>query len=227
MSSTARYPGGELALFRAAVRWKAYFRAQMAPFIGGDVVEVGAGMGGTTALLARLPHRRWLCLEPDPELAAHIRSHEVRVGVLADLPAGERFDTVLYVDVLEHIADDRAELAAAAARLRPGGRIVVLAPAHQALFSPIDQAFGHHRRYDRAGLLAAAPPGLRLERLRHLDSAGMLLSLANRWLLRQTLPTPAQIAVWDRLVVPVSRVLDPLTGWRLGKSVLAVWRAPP
>lgn len=233
MDDSDRYRGGELEVFAAALRWKAYLRRQMAPFVGGRVLEVGAGLGGTTRLLARLPHASWLCLEPDADLARRIGGADlpatvtVRSGTLAGLDAAARFDAVLYVDVLEHIADDRAELAAAAAHLAPGGRLVVLAPAHQALFSPIDAAFGHYRRYDAASLRAAAPDGLEPMRLRYLDSAGMLLSLANCWLLRQSMPTSGQIAVWDRLVVPISRLLDPLTGYRLGKSVLAVWRRSP
>ena len=58
------------------------------------------------------------------------------------------FDTILYVDVLEHIADDAAELARARRLLTPEGNLVVLAPAHQSLFSPFDAAVGHYRRYD-------------------------------------------------------------------------------
>ena len=65
---------------------------------------------------------------------------------------------------------------------------------------------------------------MRVERLRFLDAAGMLASLANRWLLRSSLPTVGQIALWDQWLVPCSRVLDPLLAYRLGKSVLAVYR---
>jgi len=59
-----------------------------------------------------------------------------------------------------------------------------------------------------------------------LDSAGTLASLANRLALHQSMPTLRQIAVWDRVLVPVSRVLDPLLAYSIGKVVLAVWRKP-
>jgi hypothetical protein len=177
--------------------------------------------------------REWVCLEPDGELAARVAhrvahrllpaSTAVITGTIGDLGPGEAFDAVLYLDVLEHIADDRAELACAAHHLAPGGRLIVLAPAHQSLFSPFDAAIGHFRRYDRASLAALTPPGCRLQRCAMLDSAGLLVSLANRWLLRADLPSRRQIALWDRVLVPVSRVLDRLTFHRLGKTVVAVW----
>ena len=136
----------------------------------------------------------------------------------------DRFDTILYMDVLEHIADDRAELARAADQLRHGGHLIVLAPAHQWLFTPFDEAIGHYRRYTKSTLRAAAPDGLTLARLVYLDSIGMLASLGNRLVLKSSMPSPGQIALWDRLMVPLSRVADPFLGYSLGKSVLAVWK---
>jgi SAM-dependent methyltransferase len=228
------YVGNELDLFAAATRWKSYVRRQVLGYIGRDVLEVGAGNGNTTRALCFGAADRWLCLEPDALLADRLsnaidsgslpRCCRVMIGTLADLFDHERFDTILYIDVLEHIADDRAELASAATRLTAGGHIVVLAPAHQWLFTPFDQAIGHHRRYSRPSLRRAAPPELDLVRLVYLDSVGMLASLGNRLLLKSATPGPRQIAVWDRLMVPASRLVDPLLGHTVGKSVLAVWR---
>ena len=206
------YVGSELDLFETAVRWKSYVYRQVAPHLGREVLEVGAGHGGTTRVLCDGRADRWLCLEPDAALAdrlmAAIRDGNLpdncrmQIGTLADVDDRERFDTILYMDVLEHIADDRTELAMAADRLRPGGHLVVLAPAHQWLFTPFDVAIGHYRRYTRPTLRAAAPAGLPLVRLVYLDSAGMLASLGNRLLLKSAMPTPGQIAVWDRFLVP-------------------------
>lgn len=233
------YVGGELELFAAARNWKRRLARELAPHLAGDVLEVGAGLGGTTAnLLPAARVRRWTALEPDPALCARLasftrelaRTHgveiEARGGTLDELAAEQRFDAVLYVDVLEHIEDDRAELVRAARHLAPGGRLVVLAPAHQGLYSEFDRAIGHFRRYDRRSLLALAPPGTELLHAAYLDSAGWLASLANRFLLRRALPTPAQIRTWDGLLVPVSGVLDRLLLGRFGKSVLVVWRRP-
>ena len=232
------YVGTELDLFAEARHWKAYVRRRVAPYLGRRVLEVGAGHGGTTrALCSAAPEDvDWVCLEPDLELAGRLsRSIEagelpprvrVRVGTLADVEPEPGFDSILYMDVLEHIEDDRAELAEAAERLAPGGFLVVLSPSHQWLFSPFDEALGHHRRYSRKTLAAVGPPALRRVRLDDLDAVGLLASLGNALLLRSAMPTRRQIALWDRVMVPASTVLDPLLGRRLGKSLLAVWRRP-
>jgi len=60
--------------------------------------------------------------------------------------------------------------------------------------------------------------------MRYLDSAGLLASLGNRLLLRQAMPSAAQLRIWDSCLVPVSRGLDRLLGYRLGKSILGVWQ---
>ena len=99
----------------------------------------------------------------------------------------------------------------------------MMSPAHQWLFSPFDRAIGHFRRYDRKGLQRLTPQGLTLRRLRYLDSGGLLASLVNRFLLRSSTPGVRQIRVWDQILVRLSRLLDPLLGYRVGKSICAVW----
>ncbi|MEI7733408.1 MAG: class I SAM-dependent methyltransferase [Verrucomicrobiota bacterium] len=234
--SEQTYVGGELALFAHAHRWKAYWISRLRPFLGGAVLEVGAGIGSNTLLLRLGNERRWVCLEPDAQLAAQLkqriaetpacRNSEVHIGTLESLASTEVFDTILYIDVLEHIEDDCGELRRAARHLAPGGRLVVLSPAHGWLFSPFDKSIGHFRRYTAKMLASLTPPELCLARAFYLDSVGLLASAANRLLLRQSLPTLKQIQVWDRFMIPCSRILDPLTGHRLGKTVVGVWERP-
>src|ERR1051326_7560289 len=69
-----RYPGEELDVFAHAVNWKRYVRAIVRPYLVGDVLEVGAGIGSTTRVLMDGRQRSWTCLEPDPELAARLRA---------------------------------------------------------------------------------------------------------------------------------------------------------
>lgn len=226
------YIGSELEIFAHANNWKRYVRSQIVGYLTGSVLEVGAGIGSNALSYVDGPHSRWVCLEPDSQLAASItrnpalRRCKVIVGTVADLPAAERFDGILYMDVLEHIDDDAAELRRAAKHLAPGGRLIVLAPAHQWLFTPFDRAIGHYRRYNAAMLRAAGPPGLPLERLRYLDVAGVSAVLGNRLILSSASPTVRQIKTWDRFLIPVSRCLDPLLAYKAGKSVIAVWRKP-
>jgi ubiquinone/menaquinone biosynthesis C-methylase UbiE len=228
------YVGTELELFAGATRWKNYFASKIRPHLGADVAEVGAGIGGTTALLASGHGGRWVCLEPDQRLLTNIQAAitsgglptgcEARAATLSDLPATERFDSILYIDVLEHIEDDHGEVRRAALHLRRGGKLIVLGPAHQWLYSPFDRAIGHFRRYTRSSLAATVPRDLRRIELSYLDSVGLLASAGNRFISRSSSPTAAQIKLWDRGMIPLSRVMDPLTRYSLGKSVFGVWQ---
>jgi len=227
------YVGNELELFAEAVHWKRYFRSAISDRLVGDVLEVGAGIGETARHLLDGRQRSWLCLEPDERLASRLRAWAeagdlaprptVQIGTTADVNRRSRFDTILYIDVLEHIEDDRAEMARAAELLAPRGTLIVLSPAFQQLFSEFDRSVGHFRRYTRASLAEVMPASLRQLRLRYLDSVGFIASLSNRALLRQSLPSRRQISVWDRLMIPASRVLDPLFARSFGRSVLAVY----
>jgi len=224
------YAGTELEIFSRAVNWKRYWADRIRPYVRGAVLEVGAGTGVNTPFLKTTDCKRWVCVEPDAELAVELQMRcetlgcEVIVGTLDDVPEPLRFDTILYIDVLEHIADDRAELRRATGLLRAGGHLVVLSPAHQWLFTAFDAEIGHHRRYTRRTLTQAAPRGLELVRIDYLDAIGVLLSLGNRVALRQRMPTQGQVLFWDRVVVPMSRRVDWMLGSRAGKSVLAIWR---
>ena len=236
MTETFEYQGGELELFQHARNWKRYLADRVSPYLHDAILEVGAGLGGTTAALCGPAVRDWLCLEPDQELVARLETFidsgqlpavcRARQGTVGGLPEAPTFDAILYVDVLEHIEDDAAELVRAAARLRSGGRIIVMSPAHPWLFSPFDEAIGHFRRYRRRDAPRLTPAGLHLESASYLDSVGLLASGANRLVLRSATPSLAQILAWDRWMVPVSRLIDPLLGFNLGKSVLFVWRKP-
>ena len=229
-----KYAGSELDLFAAVHNWKTYWSNRIRPYVTGDVLEVGAGIGSNTPYLDSGDNGRWVCLEPDAELASQLttnlersgkkRTYETITGTLQDLDSNLRFDTILYIDVLEHIEDDRAELANAASRLEVGGRIIVLSPAHQGLFTPFDAAIGHFRRYNRQMLRRISPPDLLLDRLFYLDSAGLVLSGANLLLLRQSMPTTSQLRVWDKFVIPISRVLDRFLFNSVGKSIVGVWQ---
>lgn len=228
------YQGRELDLFEQAAHWKRYVARHLSPYVRGNVLEVGAGIGATTEALLDGSQTSWTCLEPDEELAERLRARfpgpyrgvpvSVLRGTTEVLPDDVAFDCVLYVDVLEHLDDDTVELRRAATRLAPGGAIVAVSPACPWLYSPFDRHVGHRRRYSGAALLAATPGELRLERVWHLDAAGLLASLANRMWLSQALPSPRQILIWDRWLVPISRALDPVLGYTAGRSIASIWR---
>jgi SAM-dependent methyltransferase len=230
------YAGQELEQARYATNWKAYFGSRLAKYIRGRVLEVGAGLGGTTIPLRTGSEREWVCIEPDASLAKELASTlaanpspvptRIVVGDIGTLDGGERFDCILYIDVLEHIEDDAGELARAAKLLAKGGSLVVLCPAFQVLFSAMDTALGHYRRYTARSLSAVFPTELRRREVFYLDSLGMVASLTNKFVLRQDTPGAGQVRFWDGFIIPISRVLDRLVAHAAGRSVIAVFSRP-
>lgn len=230
------YSGTELDLFATASHWKTYWSQVIDPYLGQRVLELGAGIGANARALRHRHLARWLSVEPDAAMVGQIKEsitrgelsprHEAVCGTSLNLPQDEHFDTILYLDVLEHIRDDRAELERVTRLLQPGGHVVILAPAHNFLYTPFDRKIGHFRRYDKAMLRAIVPQELRIRRLHYLDSVGMLASLANRLLLQSDSPSPGQIRFWDSVLVRMSRLVDPLTGFQLGKSIVCILDRP-
>jgi SAM-dependent methyltransferase len=228
------YIGNELDLFEQAIVWKNYYAKFLKPFLKGRILEVGAGIGGTTGTLCDGSQDSWLCLEPDPELYSKldkkIKKHELPAccysmkGVTADLPANETFNAILYIDVIEHIEDDSEELARAKTLLDDNGYLIILVPAHQSLYNEFDKAIGHYRRYDKKMLAAAAPKELPLIDMKYLDSCGLLASLMNKYFLKQDYPTLRQIHFWNRVIIPVSKPIDFILGYRAGKTVIGIWQ---
>lgn len=234
LPDAAAYVGQELHLFAEAVVWKRYWARHVRRYLGRRVLEVGTGIGGSTRALCDGSRELWLGLEPDPGMAANLREAqargefpaccEFRQGTVADLRPDESFDSVLYIDVLEHIRADSEEVERSCAHLASGGHLVVVAPAHQSLYTEFDRAIGHYRRYDRRSLRSLTPAGMQVRESKYLDAVGLLASAGNRLLLRSSMPSQRQIWLWDRVFVRLSRWVDPILGYSVGKSVVQVWQ---
>ncbi|MBF0445356.1 MAG: methyltransferase domain-containing protein [Magnetococcales bacterium] len=225
----------ELTLFEGANNWKAYLQNRLNPFLKGRVLEVGAGIGGTTAAIYNNNVKEWVCLEPCPNLFKQLsekvksipKNNSIRpiCGVINDLPSAEKFDTILYIDVLEHIKDDHNEIAMAVSRLSQNGHLIILSPAFMFLFSPFDSAVGHFRRYNKDDLRKQANiAGLEECYIHYLDSVGFFASLGNKLLLKNDSPGKMQIHIWDHYMVRLSRWIDRLFGYSFGRSILGVWQ---
>ncbi len=231
--SVENYIGNELELFDKAKNWKSYYGNKIKPLLKGDVLEVGAGIGATTKSLCDGSQKKWVCLEPDQALADQIQTRiqkkdlpgccELRIGTLEQQPANELFDAIIYIDVIEHIENDAAELQRAKKHLKKGGHLIILVPAHQWLYSPFDEAIGHFRRYDKPMLRKAVPQDLKQQKLDYLDGVGLMASVANKLFLKQSYPTQKQVLFWDSTLVPLSRFTDVISFNIVGKSLLGIW----
>jgi ubiquinone/menaquinone biosynthesis C-methylase UbiE len=230
----ASYIGKELDVFSHAVNWKRYWKSKIRPFMGKTVLEVGAGIGGTTVVACDETFDYWLGLEPDVEMASNLQKQkssgqfcsvcEFQAGTILDLLPNQLFDSIIYIDVLEHIEHDRAELENAAKHLKSGGHLIVLSPAYQFLYSPFDKAIGHYRRYTRKTLISLTPTNTKIANAFYLDSLALLLSMGNKYVLESSQPTLHQIQLWDSMIIPVSRYADWLFGYNFGRSIISIWQ---
>lgn len=201
----------------------------------GNVAEVGAGIGTFSARLLAAGAERLLLLEPEPSLAEELRrrfERDERVTVvpepIPEAPSlrGGRFDLVLCQNVLEHVDDDEAAVAAMAAALRPGGRLALLVPADPGLFGPLDLSYGHRRRYTAERieeLLRGA--GLTTLELRHFNLLGI-----PGWWAKNRRPGarvgPRALAAYEALL-PLWRPLEERIRPSRGLSLIARAERPP
>jgi SAM-dependent methyltransferase len=217
----------------AAPRYNRWMFARLRPWVGDCVLEIGSGIGNLSAFL--LDRRSVVLTDTEPAYLERLRARfaghpNVEVTRLY-LPtvdgalAARRFDTVICLNVLEHVADDRGSLAAIARLLAPGGRLVLLVPALPWLYGSLDVALGHHRRYTRQGLTERfRGAALRVRHMEYFNLAGLPgWWLAGRLLRRRLIPA-GSLRLYD-VLVPLFR-LERLLPWRVGQSLIAIGEVP-
>jgi SAM-dependent methyltransferase len=209
---------------------------EISPWLGQRVLEVGCGIGTYTAGMA-VGSRQIVAMDMErtfiDEAARRLGQHPNVQLICGDatevgLPksSGEAFDTVVLLDVLEHIEDDVALLARLRSRLAPGGHLILKVPAMPSLYSPMDEAIGHWRRYDKRGLTdVISRAGLEIARVWSFNAAAVPGWWWNGRVRKLRAPPGEQVALFDRLV-PVLRPLDRLARLFCGISLLAVARRP-
>jgi 2-polyprenyl-3-methyl-5-hydroxy-6-metoxy-1,4-benzoquinol methylase len=203
------------------------------PYLGDHVLEVGAGHGELTERLRRDAHvtatdfsKR--CVDELALRFAGCDEVEVLQADVAALGAAERrFDSVVLVNVLEHIDDDVTALADLREVLKPGGRLCVFVPAFEGLYSDFDRSIGHRRRYRRSHLATTFDrAGLAVVDARYVNTVGALAW----WLFaRQFGQVPTQrwsVKLYDRLVVPLMRRLEAGRSPRFGQSLVCIGERP-
>jgi SAM-dependent methyltransferase len=227
------YPGKELEAMSSAVNYHRWIIDEFAPYLGGDVAEVGAGIGTMSQLILANPVRRLHAFEPSsnmfPKLAEELREDSRAVAVnefFGAKQAGKGFDTIVYINVLEHVEDDRAELSHAWQALKPGGHLLVFVPALQWLYSEFDKQVGHFRRYNRDALAAdARAAGFAVEKASYFDAAGVMPWYINFVLLRRPMGS-GSVSLYDKVAVPAIRFLENIVTPPIGKNILLVARKP-
>ena len=229
-SAELHYTGADnLEIMAEAVNYNAFLGGLILTQCRGAhrVLDFGAG-SGTFAEWVRNQGHNVTCLEPDPEQAEYLRTRGFETFQLSGELDDSAFDTIYTLNVLEHIADDAAEVRHLFRILRPGGTIIAYVPAFKILFGAMDRKVGHYRRYTRESLAQIFEnAGFEIERNLYADSLGFLATLTFN-LVGQSDGTLNRRALifYDRFIFPVSRVLDRAVSRIFGKNVYAVLRRP-
>lgn len=200
----------------------------IAPHISGRILEVGAGRGTYSSYFA--DHGHLTALEPSVEhsdaLRERLKDRANVVVVTAQLDgtaAPGSYDTVVLLNVLEHIPDDHQALGDIYESLAPGGKMVLWVPAFEAIYGKFDQRIGHYRRYRRNQLLALVHNvGFQQVTARYTNMPGFFAW----WVIVRVLgraPTSGRLAtVYDRYFIPVIRRIERFVRPPIGQSLLVV-----
>jgi SAM-dependent methyltransferase len=195
---------------------------------GAALLDFGAG-NGTFVRLLRSRGFVPAALEVDPSFRQRLAAEGFAVfGSLDDVPEGS-LAGIYTLNVLEHIERDVDVLRLLRTRLVPGAKIVIYVPAFMILYSAMDKAIGHWRRYTRAELDARLrEAGFEVRSSRYHDCLGYVAALVYKLVGdRSGKIKHGQVRLYDRLIFPVSRALDPLFQGLFGKNVSIVARRPP
>ncbi len=232
-----QYAADDLETMSEAKRYQEHVFALLRPHIGARVLEVGCGIGTFSLRLAEIAERL-VCIEPNRNCVSRARAAlngnpkiALRICHLEECDRGDlldqRFDTIVCVNVLEHIEDDSKALRLFTDLVAPaGGKVLIFVPAVQAAYGPLDAALGHHRRYSKRTLgRAFDAAGLDLLAMRYTNPIGLLGWIYNAHITRTIEHTSGQVRLFEQLVAPWALPLDRLVPPPIGLSLFAVGRA--
>jgi 2-polyprenyl-3-methyl-5-hydroxy-6-metoxy-1,4-benzoquinol methylase len=212
-------------------RYNYWIYEQFATCLGQRILEVGSGTGNITQFLLAhqrevvatdvLPkYRQELQTRFADQANFQVQSFDLDRAVPAEFSA-QPFDSVVCLNVLEHIEDDLFALQQMSKALKPGGRLALLVPAHQFLYGAFDEAVGHFRRYDKKTLQARLlSAGYTIHSLKYFNLAATLPWYLNGRLLRRAYLPNEQVSLANKLV-PLLK-LEKLLGPPFGISLIAI-----
>lgn len=220
------YSGGQnLEVMESAVNYNEFLAGLVYKYGRGhkSILDFGAGVGTLAKRVAEWSEVLIL-LEPDPNQHSHLeRSGYTTLKSLGEV-SDESLDFIYTVNVLEHVEADVDCLRLLARKLRPKGVLLVYVPAIQFLYSSMDLYVGHYRRYGRAELSQKLTlSGFRLDDLYYADSLGFAAALVFKYFGGESgMVDRRGLAIYDRYIFPVSRILDKVLSRLIGKNLIAV-----
>jgi SAM-dependent methyltransferase len=215
----------------AAPRYRAWQIELVRPHLGRSSMEIGAGMGHFSAELAKLGLDRLVLADTEQYALNGLRERyagrdDIEVAEL-ELPGpvsvGEPLDSIVAMNVIEHIDDDVAAMRDLSAALVPGGRLVIWVPGYPQLYGDFDRKVGHFRRH--------TPDTMRA----HVEQAGLQVALCKpvnllggiSWYLAVRrggvgYPKPALVWAFDNIAIPATKLLERAVRPPLGQTVFCV-----
>lgn len=222
-----KYDGFELDHFDSASNFRNYQIKLIKKYLKGNFLEVGAGKGGLAIFYSKLLKNITL-LEPEKKLYKILKKKfkkkkiEIKNTTIQNI--NQKFDTIIYYDVLEHIKNDLSEVNFAKKRLNKNGYLIFSVPAFQLFYSDFDKSVGHYRRYSKKNFRQFEnKTGLKIEKILYYDSLGFCFLILNKLFNLQQNNLKDKIGLWNSLI-PFSKFIDLLTFNCFGKSLLCVFK---
>lgn len=225
----------DLRQMSRAVNYRKWQFQMIAPYVKGRVLEVGGGIGNFTPDLARVASEV-VSLEPNQFCYRQLAEHTAGLANVSiynvtaesldrQISPDYQADTVVCMNVLEHLKDDDLAVRTFSSRLKPAGLVVLLIPAVPWLYGEIDRRLGHYRRYSRASSAALLNrTGFKPVRIRYFNSVGLWGWWWNARVAKSLTQSDAQIRVFDAGVVPWLSRLEAIVPPPIGQSLLVVGR---
>ena len=219
-----------LEAFSHAYAFNGWLYRKINLYIQGETLEIGSGIGNISAFL--LKDQTWVSLSDlRPEYCRLLQNkfgHDPHLRGVYEIDLSlkefnseysellEKFDTVIALNVIEHITDDLLAIRNAKALLKNKGKLIILVPAGQWLYNSIDRELGHYRRYSKSGLInLMETAGLEVFECTYFNAAAIFGWWFSGNILHEKTISPAKLNLYNRMI-PFFRVVDwfitPFTG---------------
>ena len=226
-NNAKHYDGWELEHFDSSENFRKYQYRLISKFINRNVAEVGPGNGSNAKMYIKNCKRLEL-FEPEKKLYLNLKKvfkkyKKVKIKNKIFKKSKNKYNSILYLDVIEHIKNDKHELSKAYHSLKKNGYLVINVPAFQILYSKFDKDIGHQKRYVKNDFLILSKNlKFKIHYMKYYDSIGFFLSLISKFFSSEYKKNfKLKIKIWNFLI-NFSRVIDYLFAYSFGKSLLVI-----
>lgn len=230
------YIGKDLEAMDFAENYHRWILGFCRPYLGKRIVEVGAGTGSFSELLMETAPATVALIEPSEmfdalqdkisSLETPIETrlfNDIFVNVSDEIRREIGPDSIVYINVLEHIEDDNLELETAHDCIEIGGHVCIFVPAMPALMSDFDRRIGHFRRYRKRELAKKCQDaGFSISSIRYFDLPGVLPWFIKYRLMRSLKMESGSVQLYDKAVVPIIKPVESIISPPFGKNLLVI-----